>query len=69
MASKNNPNSRKGEPQTKRMLDGQEVRPTLYAGSSIGQGNYMSGTVNDELVRDSNGKPVPLRGIGKLQVV
>ncbi len=50
----------------KRELDGQEVKPTYYFGRHAGHGNYMSGYIDSGLVCDDNGKPLPLRQIGKL---
>ena len=47
-----------------RMLDGKEVVPVLYYGKPVGHGKYMSGKVNNEMICDSNGKPLPYRGIG-----
>jgi len=50
-----------------RYLGDKEVRPVLYCGKWEGYGSYMSGTVDGELVRDSNGKPLSLKQIGVLR--
>jgi len=47
-----------------RLLDGKEVIPVLYYGKPVGHGKYMSGKVNNEMICDSNGKPLPYHGIG-----
>jgi hypothetical protein len=47
-----------------RILNGKEVVPVLYYGKSLGYGKYISGSVNGELVCDTNGKPVPYGLIG-----
>ena len=47
-----------------RLLNGKEVIPVLYYGKPVGHGKYMSGKVNNEMICDSNGKPLPYRGIG-----
>ena len=59
--SKNNPGLR--QEQTKRYYKGQEVRPSLYVGKAVGQGTYMSAAINNELICDENGKPLPFRSI------
>lgn len=51
-----------------RMLDGAEVKVTKYFGIHAGHGNYMAGTVDGDLVCDSNGKPIPYKKIGHLEV-
>ncbi len=43
------------------------VVPTLYDGHNVGNGIYMSGMVNNKIVEDSNGKPLPLKKIGVLR--
>ena len=42
------------------------VRAVLYDGHHIGHGKYFTGDVNGVIVRDSTGKPLPLRSIGRL---
>jgi small ligand-binding sensory domain FIST len=43
-----------------------EVKPVLYNGRAIGQGKYFTGSVDGQIITDLNGKPLPLREIGKL---
>jgi hypothetical protein len=54
---------------TKKRYIGEDiVTHTLYDGHSIGHGgSYMTGSVKDELVKDKNGKPLPLKTIGILK--
>ena len=59
--SKNNPGQR--QEQKKRFYKGQEVRASLYVGRAVGQGTYMSAAINNELICDENGKPLPFRSI------
>jgi len=59
--SKNIPGQR--QEQIKRFYNGQEVRPSLYVGRAVGQGTYMSAAINNELICDENGKPLPFRNI------
>ena len=59
--SKNNPGLR--QEQKKRFYKGQEVRPSLYVGKAVGQGTYMSAAINNELICNENGKPLPFRSI------
>lgn len=59
--SKNNPGQR--QEQKKRFYKGQEVRPSLYVGRAVGQGTYMSAAINNELICDEHGKPVPFHSI------
>jgi hypothetical protein len=42
------------------------VKPVLYNGKAVGEGKYFTGEVNGVVVRDSNGRPIPLREIGEL---
>jgi len=63
--SKNQKTGR-GLGQRTRMLDGKPVVAAKYIGHWAGHGNYMAGKVDDKLVCDENGKPIPLRQIGIL---
>lgn len=47
-------------------LNGKTVRPVLYAGRSIGHGHYMAGMVDDVLVTDKNGIPIPYKQINDM---
>jgi hypothetical protein len=52
----------------KRYIGEDVVTYTLYDGHSVGHGgSYMTGSVKGELVRDKNGKPLPLKIIGILK--
>jgi hypothetical protein len=44
-------------------VNGVEVRPVMYVGSSIGESNYMAGCSDSGLVVDKAGKPVPYKMI------
>ena len=59
--SKNNPGIR--QEQKKRFYKGQEVRASLYVGKAVGHGTYMSAAINNELICDETGKPLPFRSI------
>ena len=47
--------------------DNDVVVPTLYDGHHVGNGIYMTGMVDNKIVEDKNGKPLPLKEIGILQ--
>ena len=51
----------------KRYVEDDVVVPTMYDGHNSGNGKYMTGMVNNQLVEDSNGKPLPLKVIGVLR--
>ena len=51
----------------KRYVGDDVVVPTLYDGHNVGNGTYMTGMVNNKMVEDSNGKPLPLKEIGILR--
>ena len=51
----------------KRYVGDDVVVPTMYDGHNSGNGKYMTGMVNNELVEDKSGKPLPLRQIGILR--
>jgi hypothetical protein len=59
--SKNNPTMR--ETHRKNIYKGQEFRPCLYDGRSVGKGKYMTGSINGDMILDENGKPIPFRNI------
>lgn len=48
----------------KRMHNGKEVRPVLFVGRQVGQGKYMTGSVDGNLITDAKGVPVRLSRIG-----
>jgi hypothetical protein len=60
-ASKNNPGVR--QTQRKKYYQGKEMKPCLYIGKLVGQGKYMSGHVDGDVIRDSQGKPIPYHQI------
>ena len=59
--SKNNPAAR--QEHRKRMYQGKEFKPCLYDGRAVGKGKYMTGSINGDIIVDSNGKPMPFRSI------
>ena len=52
-----------------RKLNDQIVTPTLYNGKAVHQGKYMTGTVNNEIVLNEQGKPEFLHNIGYVEYV
>ena len=48
----------------KRYLGEDIVVPTLYDGTAVKKGSYMTGMVNGKLVVDENGDPQHLKTIG-----
>ncbi|MGZ8924580.1 MAG: hypothetical protein ACXW2E_01725 [Nitrososphaeraceae archaeon] len=50
-------------PQRVRMYEGKIIKPTLYVGSF---GRYMAATLNDQILKDSNGRPLEFRQAGEL---
>lgn len=44
-------------------VNGEEVRPVMYVGSSIGKSNYMAGSTAKGLVLNKQGEPVPYKMI------
>ena len=53
-------------PQRLRMLNGKQVKPTRYDGP---YGKFMAATLNDQIIRDNNGRPLEFRQTGKLEWV
>ena len=47
----------------KRYLNEQEVKPCLYNGEF---GKYITGVINDNIVMDTNGRPMQFSKIGQL---
>lgn len=60
MGTKNNPKNR-GKAIKKKMYNGKEVEPVLYAGGHAGHGKYIAakyaGTA--QIISDASGKPLP----------
>lgn len=61
-----NQKSNRGVGQRVRMLNGKKVIAVKYVGHWGGHGTYMAGAVDEKLVCDKNGKPLPLRDVGEL---
>jgi len=59
--NKNNPSVRQFE--RKKLYQGKEMKPCLYDGRAVGRGKYMAGTVDGDMILDTNGKPMPYRSI------
>lgn len=49
-----------------RMLEGQKVQMCLYNGRAVGHGKYYAAMINNELLLDQDGKPLPFHGVGEL---
>ena len=50
-----------------RWVDDNVVIPASYDGTTVGRGKFMTGMVNNKIVEDKNGCPLPLRKIGELR--
>jgi hypothetical protein len=59
--NKNNPAFR--QEHAKLMYKGQEYKPCLYDGRAVGEGCYMTGAINGDMILDENGKPYTFRSI------
>jgi len=52
----------------KRYLNEDIVVPTLYDGTAVKKGSYMTGMVNGKLVMDDKeDRPMPLKNIGQVR--
>lgn len=69
MAISKNSKSGRGKGVLKRIHGGKVVRPVQIYGRNVGWGKYMGGEVDGVVIRDDFGKPLPLRQIGKMEVV
>jgi hypothetical protein len=69
MASSKNSRNNRGKGVLKRVHNGNTVKPVLICGNQVGWGKYMGGEVDGTVVRDDFGRPLPLRQIGKMEVV
>jgi len=57
--NKNNPNAR-GAKQQDKTYNGKPIKPVLYVGTWVGQGNFMAAQTEDgNIIKDSRGKPIP----------
>lgn len=64
MAGKGNNTAGRNKTTSYKILNGKTVVPVLYAGKNAGHGGtYMTGTIDNQLVTDSNGRPVPYKAI------
>ena len=52
-----------------RKIDGKVVRACLFNGRGGGHGIYFAGMIDNDLVLDATGRPVPFRQCGKLELV
>jgi len=58
--------SRKVDKSTYRIYKGKEVRPTMYSyqkQNSTGRRNMIAGTIDGEIVRYEDGRPIPYKQI------
>jgi hypothetical protein len=64
MAGKGNNTAGRNKTTSYKTLNGKSVLPVLYAGKNAGHGGtYMTGLIDNKLVTDSNGRPVPYKAI------
>lgn len=72
MAGKGNNTAGRNKTTSYKTVNGKTVVPILYAGKNAGHGGtYMTGTIDNQLVTDANGRPVPykaIRGDAKVSV-
>jgi hypothetical protein len=62
MAGKGNNTAGRNKITSYKTLNGKTVVPVLYAGKNAGHGGtYMTGTIDNQLVTDSNGRPLPYK--------
>jgi len=66
MAGAKTGSNKKHTNQRTRMLDGKKVIAVLYNGRALGHGKYFTGEVDNKLICDDNGKPLPIKEIGNL---
>jgi hypothetical protein len=65
MAGKGNNTSGRAKITSYKVMNGKTVVPVLYAGKNAGHGGtYMAGTIDNQLVTDSVGRPLPYKAIG-----
>lgn len=65
MARKSNATARRREKivSTYKQINGKDIKPTWYYGKLVGNGAYFAGTVDNKLICDNNGIPIPYRNI------
>jgi hypothetical protein len=66
MAGKGNNTSGRAKITSYKVMNGKTVVPVLYAGKNAGHGGtYMAGTIDNQLVTDAAGRPLPYKAISK----
>lgn len=55
----------KKRPQKIRMLDGKVVKPCWFDGRATNKGKYMAGEINEQLILNEKGIPLPYKSIGQ----
>ena len=65
---KGNNTSNRNRETSYRTVRGKTVVPVLYAGRSLGHGQYIAGTIDGVLVCNSLGIPIPYKQINELVV-
>jgi hypothetical protein len=64
MAGKGNNTAGRAKITSYKVMNGKTVIPVLYSGKNAGHGGtYMTGTIDNQLVIDSNGRPIPYKAI------
>lgn len=64
MAGKGNNTAGRAKITSYKVMNGKTVIPVLYAGKNAGHGGtYMCGTIDNQLVTDSTGRPLPYKAI------
>lgn len=64
MAGKGNNTAGRNKTTSYKTIDGRSVIPVLYAGKNAGHGKtYMTGSVDNKLVVDASGRPIPYKAI------
>jgi hypothetical protein len=64
MAGKGNNTSGRAKITSYKVMNGKTVVPVLYAGKNAGHGGtYMAGTIDNQLVIDAAGRPLPYKAI------
>lgn len=64
MAGKGNNTAGRNKITSYKTVEGKTVVPVLYAGKNAGHGKtYMTGSIDNKLVIDSNGRPIPYKSI------
>jgi hypothetical protein len=64
MAGKGNNTAGRNKVTSYKTLNGKTILPVLYAGKNAGHGKtYMTGLIDNNLVTDSSGRPLPYKSI------